>query len=551
MLGAFARNAGGNMATLFALFLPVLFGVAALAVDQASLHLEKRRLQHAVDMAAIHAASAPGRAEAWARQALIDRGYDPQSGALTVEMGHYTPDPARLPAERFIAGAPSINAARVSLTQPGTLHFASAFGMAPPTIAARATASATPRAAFSIGSRLASLDGGVANALLGQLLGTTLSFTLADYRGIADVEIGLFDFLDGLASRIGVSAGTYGDVLDAKVKLADIAAALSAASGGKAMLATLAGRTDPALVVDMARLVVADDLADLTLGSAATGGMAAASLNAMQLLTASALLADGSRQLSLDLGFDIPGLTAVSVRLVVGEPPQGGWFTLGGEGSFVRTAQMRLRIDFSLLGQGGGLGLLAITLPVYVELAPASARLASLSCPPGRPDLAQAGIDAIPGIARLAIGAVPQADFLDTTRPLAIAKTPIVTLLGGIARVTARADVSASQTAPVRLDFTAADAEAGTVRTARTSTPLSSLSASLLGATVLELEILQINLLGALLSGATGIVKNLITPLAPAIDTVLTTLLDMLGLGIGEADVRVHGFDCRMATLVQ
>jgi uncharacterized membrane protein len=108
-----------------------------------------------------------------------------------------------------------------------------------------------------------------------------------------------------------------------------------------------------------------------------------------------------------------------------------------------------------------------------------------------------------------------------------------------------------SQVHPVPLSFTAADVAAGTVRTASTTTPLTGLTGSLLSNLDLELEIIGINLLGGLLSGLLDTVAALIAPAIGALDQVLVAVLEILGIGIGQVDVAVHGFDCRNAALVQ
>lgn len=553
------------MAIMMALALPLLLGVAALAVDEAALYTQQRRLQAAVDLAAIHAAGDPSNALARAHQALadaqvIDAGLplaalSPAAGGpLRVAVGHYRPDPTLAVSARFIPDALPPNAARVELSQPGTLYFAQAFMSGAPTLRAAAVASATPEAAFSIGSRLASLDGGMVNAVLGGLLGTTLSLSLADYQALAALDIDLLAFLDALAGTAQITAGTYGAVLDQRVRLADIATALAVAAGGSDpaavnLLLGLGNAISDGIWVEMARLIALDGLADIALG--AMGAGAQATVNALELLSVSALLADGTRQVALGLGVGLPGLLGVDARLVVGEPPQGAWYAMGGPGAYVRTAQVRLRLELSVLGNGGvGIGLLNITLPVYAELAFAEARLATLSCPPGRPQQGTATIAARPGVLRLAVGRTLEADFLDTSKPLALQRVALVNVLG-IAQVTARADVQMAQTQPVMLHFTHADAVNGTTKTVSTTTPVASLTASLLGNLDLRLEIIGVNLLGGLLNSVTGIVQAALTPMAPAIDSTLVTLLTILGLSVGEADVRVHGFNCRAATLVQ
>lgn len=548
LLRRFSGESSGNIATLFALLSPLLIAVAAFAVDEASLHLEKRRLQSVADLAAIYAAAEPSNAAERAALSIADAKYPTPLDSVLVQTGRYTADANLSPSQRFKLDAGPANAARVSLQQTGRVYFASVLGFPPPTIGVTATASATPGVAWSIGSRLARLDGGMLNAVLGGLLGTELSLSLLDYQAIAGVDVKLLDFLDALAGEVGLSVGTYSDLLHADVALADIVAALDVASGGNAVLAQLAGPINDSIMVEMARLIVADGLANLAIGTSAA---VEAQVNALNLLTAAALIADGERHIKLALGLTLPNVTGIDVSLVVGEPPQTGWFTLSGEGAYLRTAQTRLRIDISLLSDGGVFGLLAIKLPIYVELAPAEAHVSSLTCPPGRPDLAHTIILARPGVLRLAVGETPAAAFLDTRSPLVVKRTALVNVLSGVARVSALADVSMQQSSPQPLYFSAADARNGVVQSVNTTTPVSSLTASLLGNLNLKLEILSINLLGNLLSGVLGIVSGLITPLAGPLDDVLITLFDALGIAVGEVDVRVLGFDCRNAALVQ
>ena len=54
-----------------------------------------------------------------------------------------------------------------------------------------------------------------------------------------------------------------------------------------------------------------------------------------------------------------------------------------------------------------------------------------------------------------------------------------------------------------------------------------------------------------LVVGGLGTIEGLIAPIAPVLDQTLVALFDVLGLGIGEADLRLHGIDCRNAALVQ
>ena len=561
MLARFFADTRGNMAILFAGALPMLVVVAALVVDEAALYTQKRQLQSAIDLAAIYAAGDPNEAYARARRALIDSGHIGEAetldqlrhengGPLRVVTGRYQRDSAVAVSERFVAEAAPANAVRIEMAHQGRVFFANSFVKDAGHMRAAALASADPQAAFSIGSRLASLDGGIANAVLGQVLGTTISLSVADYDALLNAEVRLLDFLDALAGEIGITAGTYRDVLNADVSLGHIAAALGVASDGRAVsvFADLAGVVDDAIIVDMARVIVADGLAYLGIAS---GAGVDARLDALQLLSAAALVADGTHQIDLALSAGVPGLTGIEVKLAVGEPPQGGWFTLGPAGSFVRTAQVRLFIDIAIVGHGGGLlGVLDVKLPLYAELAYAEAQLDALTCAPGRPSEVQAIIAARPGVLRLGVGRMDPARFSDTSQPLSLTRADIVRV-AGLARVSAYAMPDVGQIAPAALTFTHADIISGRPKTVATTTPVQSLVRSLLGNLDLRIELLGSNLLSGLLSGLTGTLEALLTPVAPAIDSTLTSVLGALGLSVGEADVWLNGLDCRSATLVQ
>jgi uncharacterized membrane protein len=56
--------------------------------------------------------------------------------------------------------------------------------------------------------------------------------------------------------------------------------------------------------------------------------------------------------------------------------------------------------------------------------------------------------------------------------------------------------------------------------------------------------------LGLNLGGLTSAVGSLLTPVAPALDGVLDNVLNVLGLGLGEADAQVNGLRCQGAVLV-
>jgi uncharacterized membrane protein len=115
-------------------------------------------------------------------------------------------------------------------------------------------------------------------------------------------------------------------------------------------------------------------------------------------------------------------------------------------------------------------------------------------------------------------------------------------------RVTGAAMVELAQTSPVRLDFSSADIAAGTMRTARTETLVASLSAALLDRVDLTVNVLGLGLSPPHLIAQA--VRSLLVPLAPQLDNTLNATLSALGIGLGEADVRVYGVRCDRSVLV-
>ncbi|QQR41249.1 TadG family pilus assembly protein [Devosia rhizoryzae] len=461
---------------------------------------------------------------------------------MTVTTGNYNPAEPVIGA-RFQPGKTPANAVRVSLQRPGTLHF-SAQWLNAPSIGAQGIAAVTPEVSFSVGSRLASLNGGIANALLTKLTGTAVNLSVLDYTALAAARIDAFAFLDALATQLGVTAGSYDDVLAMEARTGTIAAALATVVTGatRTALQPLA-HAGQGNTVPLRQLFSLGALGKLQLGS--EGAMAGLSLSAMEVLSAAAALADGDRQASLSLGANLPGLLSLGLDLVIGDPPQGrGWFAIGPVGSVLRTAQVRLRLKAKLLGGPVLLGA-GVNLPVWLDLASAEARVVSATCPtetnPG-----SARIEVLPGGATLALGELSDTAFRNFGTPPNVTSVRLIDLL--LLRVTGSARIEAVQNTPLRLDFFATDIRQGTARTARTQTMVAALAQSLLSGMSIHVDVLGLGLSPS--SVIAQAVRALVMPLAPTLDATINAAFSTLGLGVGEADVRVYGVRCHKAVLV-
>lgn len=567
MFRRFRRDRSANFATLTALSAPVMLMFAAFAVDEGALYVERREIQHVADLAAIAAAANPQRALQATLSVLADNGLGDimpggaglggsgetaSEGArrdlVEVTTGAYAADPSRPAFQRFVAGMSPANAVRVRIVRKGTRHFAAAFAEEP-WISAASVASAHAEAAFSVGSRLARLDGGIVNALLGGLTGSSLSLSVMDYEALARADVKLLSFLDALRTELSLTAATYDELLAVPVSVGDISVAMLSLGSLSAPVQVALGKLRGAGVnrkVPLRQLMSLGPAGPQAFGTPLSGDP---DIAALELVSAHAFLsaAAGRHQVAADIGASVPGLLAAKVTLAIGEPPQRSpWFSLSPEGALVRTAQTRLLLDVDIGGPGGLLGS-RIRLPVYLELASAEARLDRVSCPAGGPDSLRVTVAARPGIADIRIADPDTGALRDFSRVPALAPAKLVT--APLVKVTGAAHASISGRNWTALTFSRAEIESRAVKRVSTTGMAGSLTASLLSTLRLELEIVGLGL--GIPSGLTGTVAGVLAAATPAVDSVLDSVLATLGVRLGEADVRVHGASCGRPVLVQ
>ncbi|MET7247122.1 pilus assembly protein TadG-related protein [Methylobacterium sp. EM32] len=543
----FGADETGSIGPLVAVLLTVLCGCAGLGIDLGQVYLEKRRVQSAVDLAALAAARADHSLAA-ASRSLLDNGYRAPAD-LTVAAGTYVANRAVPAAGRFTPAGQAPNATRVHLSSTVRTTFTRIVGgPASFTVSGDATALRADLAAFGLGSRLVSLDAGIANALLSRLLGTTVSFTLMDYRALASLRVDALAFLRGAAPRLGLQAGTYDDVLKTSLRIADVMALIGQASEPGS--ASAASRSSLNTLI----AVLSGAGASIRLAGLLTAGEVGASpvsqtgealwVNALDMITGAAFLANSANQVSLDLGATVPGLAGARITMRIGE----AWRTSGfaGVGGTLSTAQQRLLVELWLPGP---LALINLYLPIYVELAPARAVLTRVACPWNAVSERSVRLAVTTGVAFLAIGQVPPGALaLGAPRPVlapaTILQAPLVAVTGSSAVQLGSSTQS--------LTFSDDDIRASRVKTVSTNTIGASLTASLL--TNLDLQVNTLGLGTLALPGLLdlrGAVSAALSAAATPIDTVLLSVLAVAGVTLGSADVAVTGTRCGGAVLVQ
>jgi len=375
----FCADERGAVSIVAASVLVLVIAVAAIVVDAGSLLLARRTLQTATDAAALAAAQQLDAAQSTATAALVENGYSADNITSTTT-GVYTADAGMSPNNRFASSSDpgQINAIRVATQATAPMYFSRALGMsALADIHATATATISPTVAFGAGTQLAEVDAGIINLILGDLLGTTVSLSAADYEALAGARIDALSFLDALATEVGLTAAsTYGDLLNSEVAVGQIFEAaidvmqnepdasptITAAISG---LNLLSGRVPPGTSVRIGDIVDASFFSEKSIGQ----GSSMASIAALDLVEASVGSASTGR--TVTIGLAIPDVT--SAKLAIGAPMK---FAVGPVGTTVHTAQIRLAlsVDLTLLGVG------LVQVPIYIEGAQGTATASDIPC---------------------------------------------------------------------------------------------------------------------------------------------------------------------------
>ncbi|MDH2383924.1 pilus assembly protein TadG-related protein [Bradyrhizobium sp. CER78] len=545
LMRRFGADERGNFAMISAGLMTLLIGCAGLAIDLGTIFADRRKTQTTADLAAIVAAANLSNPVNAASATVTQNNY-PASALVKVETGTYTASSAIAPQSRFVTPAVGVaNAARVTLTTKTPLYFARYLtGASSFNITTTATATSTEMATFEIGSRLLSVNGGALNALLGPMLGTTLSLSAMDYNSLISAKIDALDFLSALATRVNLTGVSYGDLLSSNVKVGDLMAAAlttqqitNGAGAATTALSTISQAvTGSSTKVSPGTLIDLGPFANLTIGQKPKVG---ASVSVFDLVNTVAQIANGSHQIATSVNLGLPGIANVSVIATIGERPVGSsWIAMGTQGVSVHTAQTRILATINVLGSGS---IASINLPVYVEVASGTATLNAVSC--GHPNIntSQVTVGVTPGIVDAWIGNVTVADMTNfATKPNPPPAT-LVTVLG--IPITGLAHAGMGNTTPTNVNFSYSDIQAGTKKTVTTTNFLSSLTASLLGD-------LTLNIAGIPIPGLGALVMSILNGVTSPIDQVLASLLSTLGIGLGQVDVWVLGIRCDGAVLV-
>jgi uncharacterized membrane protein len=545
-LQRYRRDQQGVISVMAAGALVLALAVAMIVIDTGSMLYARRDLQAATDAAALGAVRQIATAQA-AAETIIAMNIESETD-VDIVAGEYVANPSLNPLARFNPSADEadFNAVRVTTRTDSPTYFARLFGFENLTkISTTATAAYLKTVSFSAGTRVAELNGGLANQILGGLLGTNVNLSLIDYNALASASINALSFLDALATQVGLEAGshTYGDLLNTNVTVGDlVAAAVDVLTGDTfegnpavarvALESILLPAANQSLQLD--QLLNATPFSDRTIGS--IGEMRGDPLvfNLFDLVSGTASVLGEGETVAFSTAL-AESLASVSGTVTVGEPM--AHMAVGKVGDFVRTSQVEVQLTATVDTGISSLVNAVIEVPVYINAAEGTATAVGIPCMPDSTMAVLSGAtgavsarygtstDSSPQLATLQIGAIPVADlYLSGAYSLAS---------GG----------------PADVSFIQSDIDGMTVKS--TSSDVAILS-GLGGALEIEPVLLGTSLPGldALLSGVTSTLTSVASGVSASLDPVVDGLLTTLGVRLGSMDMIVHGTRCNTPVLV-
>lgn len=556
----FLRQQDGAVSVVAALSIFMLLAIAAVVIDTGSLYFARRSLQATSDAAALAAVQDPADAAAVAASVFARNGYD--ASGLTVTTGAYTADESLSANARFVAAGSGINAVRVRATVQQPTFFGPLFGLATHSaLTTQATAARIPTVSFGAGSRLAELDSGILNNLLGQLWGSSLSLSLVDYQALLTTNIDALTFLNQLATDINVT-GSYQQLASASVTTGQIISALieagdvSGATSGDSAAALLALQGLQSQISSSTLLKLSDVIDMSSLNGRSIGGIASAGdqglqLNMMSLLSASARTAASGQLNNIGTSLSIPVTgSSVSAQLAVGSPMTQ--VAAAQVGTTIHTAQIRIALTVTLASINLGVAATTVQVPIYLEAAAGQAKLTAMPCTAGG---TLAEIDASSGATTLQFGSVNGATLADFSAAVTPVPAPVasLSLLGIPVQVNIAGTSSVAGSGPQTLTFTQADIDAGTVKSVPGAgqTPFAALGTGMtFSASALSDPGLLGSLLNSQLSSLTTALNPVVANILNQLDSPVNSVMTALGLQLGITDVRVFDAKCRTPTLV-
>jgi uncharacterized membrane protein len=407
-----------------------------------------------------------------------------------------------------------------------------------------------------MGTRLAELNGGIVNSLLGAAWGSSVSLSAFDYQSLLATNVSLFAFLDNLSTDIAPGL-TYQQLADTNVTMNQVLQALiETTDAGGADQASLALQSLLANLPAGTAMPLGDIVDFSGLYGRSVGGVIEVaddnpSVNAFGLLMAGTQNTLAGQVTDIGTGVSVPlSNTSVATRIATNKPM--AYVANARPGRSLQSAQVRIALTATLTDIDLLVTSAKIQVPLYLEMAPGEAKLTDMPCVPGD---VRAMMAARSGALSLQFGTVTDAALRDFSRPVTPATAPIldISLLGIPIQVRASGSAKAldSQTMPV--PFTQNDIDNGRVKSVGNGggAPFAALADDLtLSTSILGNPGLVGLLFNDQLDTLTGALKPVVAGLLDKLDDPVNALLTTLGLQLGIIDLRMYDARCRVPTLV-
>lgn len=508
--------------------------LTAMLVDSGRLWVQQKKLQLIADMAAIHAARHIGcsadlqSVTQMAQLAAVRNGFTGQLSA--------SPNQVLLGRLNTIQGVRQFTAdgsnqavfVRATEEVPSSLVAGGIFGGTVTLHAEAASISDPSLAILSVGSSTLTLNtqqSALLNGLLGGILGGPLTLDALTYRGIAATKLTLQDLLS-----VSEQIGTLDGLLNTEMLVGDALKLIANAveRTGTADIQVISGMQRIAAVTVKDATVKLGDVLALT--SPSTEAAATLAINALSLITTTAMIANGVNAINLPLGINLPSLAQVNAQINIIEPPQLAIGPAAGNGTLctvARSAQIRARVSVLV-----NIPLLArVDLALNAEVGRGSAGIRTIE---HHADGSEVVVEASPGIAALSL-----------TNNAGTGPARISALLG-LPLADIGLNLPLQSSTPQMLEYSvplpAHD------HLPQTQSISSSVGSSLENA-LAQPDTLDITLLGILNLGIVNtVVATIVSPLLSMIgQTLLDPLLALLGITVGGLDVTLEDVEYRQA----
>lgn len=419
-------------------------------------------------------------------------------------------------------------------------------------LAARPVQACSTGGCVAAGPRLASLSstrGVLLDAVMGRLTDSSVTLGVGDWNNIAAGSVSVARTLSALQAALSLS--TPSDALNANISISTLltAAASAATANQQGMLAASLNNAATAFAgaggtIRLGQLLQTD------------GGLGTTQINAMELLSGTVQLYNTRNVVNapaIGLTGSALGLSGLlnnlSLSMTVVEPPV---YACGPTGTGFHTATVRVKLNIDLVSIALASGALDVLLgevtslkvthlDLYFEVARADGVLGIVDA------IAKTmKVSATPGVADVYLGIIPDALFINRSRPITAADlNPGVLaelkLLNGTIAIYAKATAKGSPTGGAStLNFTGPYPQ--TLTAAAQGGFVSTLLGSLVGNLTLSISPSLLGLENLVLGALKTIFQTGLGPiLTNVVSNLLNPLLEMLGVRLGEVDVTAGG----------